>query len=134
MTNTQPSLPYNMDLKPYQQALWDKLSQGGFKQGEMMLFASGRQTGKSMLNQMYGKIYSNNLCKEIIMPKFSKEASAIVDGEQWYTVRVNDKDIAKWLRTQSVHLVSDLTITSGPLFSLFDVHEKIYIMLGMRWS
>jgi hypothetical protein len=123
MTNTQPSLPYNMDLKPYQQVLWDKVIQGGFKKGELMLITAGRRTGKS---------YLNNLCKEIMLPKFSKEASAIVDGEQWHTIRVNDKDLAKWLRTQSVDLVSDLTITSGPLFSLFDVHEKIYIILGMK--
>ena len=86
---------------------------------------SGRRAGKSMLNQMYGTMYK---------PQFSKEASAVVDGEQWYTVRVNDKDMAAWLRTQSKQLVCDLTITSAPLFSMFDVHEKIYIMLGMKQS
>lgn len=48
---------------PYQQALWDKLSQVGFKQGQMTLYSSGRQSGKSMLNA----IYNNNLCKEITL-------------------------------------------------------------------
>lgn len=50
-------------FQPYQQALWDKLSQGGFKQGQMTLYSSGRQTDKSMLNA----IYNNNLCKEITL-------------------------------------------------------------------
>ena len=114
-----------MEIKPYQQILWNKINEGGFNHGEIMLFSSGRQTGKSMLNQMYGTMSKQ---------KFSKEASALVDGEQWYTVRVNDKALAAWVRTQSKKLVYDHTITSGPLFSLFDVHEKIYIMLGMKQS
>jgi hypothetical protein len=52
----------------FQQALWDKLSQGGFKQGQISLYSAGRSTGKSMLNAYYGKLYSNNLCKEIVLP------------------------------------------------------------------
>jgi hypothetical protein len=35
---------------PYQQALLDKLSQGGFKHGQLTLFSAGRQTGKSTLS------------------------------------------------------------------------------------
>jgi hypothetical protein len=59
----------------YQQALWDKLSQGGFKQGQMTLYASGRQTGKSTLNAYYGStgiksLYYNNLCEEIMLPGY----------------------------------------------------------------
>lgn len=49
--------------RPYQKALWDKFTLGGFKQGQMTLYSSGRQTGKSMLNA----IYNNNLCKEITL-------------------------------------------------------------------
>ena len=117
-------------IHPYQRALWDKVSAGGFKHGEMMLISAGRQTGKSMVM----KIMKNRMYGTMNKPQFSKEASAIVDGEQWYTVRVNDKDMAAWIRTQSKQLMYDHTITSGPLFSLFDVHEKIYIMMGMKQS
>lgn len=53
-------------LLPYQQALLDKVSEG-FKAGEMMIISAGRQTGKSMLNQYYGKLYNNNLCQEIML-------------------------------------------------------------------
>ena len=114
-----------MELKPYQKTLIDHLHSGGFRQGEISIIMSGRRAGKSMLNQMYGTMYK---------PQFSKEASAVVDGEQWYTVRVNDHALAAWVRTQNKQLVYDHTLTSGPLFSLFDVHEKIYIMLGMKQS
>lgn len=36
-------------LYPYQQALWDKVSAGGFKSGELMTMTAGRNVGKSML-------------------------------------------------------------------------------------
>jgi hypothetical protein len=60
-------------LQPFQQALWDRLSQGGFKQGQMTLYSAGRQTGKSMLNAYYGStgiksLYYTSPCKEIVFP------------------------------------------------------------------
>ena len=59
-------------IQPYQQALWDKLSQGGFNQGQMTLYTAGRRTGKSMLNAYYGStgvksLYYSNLCNEILL-------------------------------------------------------------------
>lgn len=117
-------------IHPYQRALYDKVKAGGFKPGELSIISAGRQTGKSM----YYKTMANSMYGAMNKPQFSKEASALVDGEQWYTVRVNDKDMAAWIRTQSKQLVYDHTITSGPVFSLFDVHEKIYIMMGMKQS
>ena len=36
------------ELKPYQQALFDKMQAGGFEHGELAIFSAGRQTGKSM--------------------------------------------------------------------------------------
>jgi hypothetical protein len=52
----------------YQQALWDRLNQGGFKQGQMTLYSAGRGTGKSALNAYYGTTFSTNLCNEIMLP------------------------------------------------------------------
>lgn len=40
----------------FQQALYQKVIAGGFKSSEMVLYSAGRQTGKSMLNSLYGKI------------------------------------------------------------------------------
>ena len=56
-------------IYPFQQALYDKVMAGGFKRGEMALYYSaGRQAGKSTLNQMYRKLWNDNLCNEILLP------------------------------------------------------------------
>jgi len=51
-------------LQPYQQALLDKLRQGGFKHGQLTLYSAVQQTGRSNLNAFF----QNNLCKEILLP------------------------------------------------------------------
>jgi hypothetical protein len=88
-------------IYPFQQALYDKVKDGGFKRGEMFLISAGRQTGKSMLNQMYGKLWNNNLCKEILLPmkpepkyKFSRE---------WYIAEfdwVHTGEVLEWCKQQ----------------------------------
>ena len=86
----------------FQQALYDKVTAGGFKHGEMFLIGAGRGTGKSMLNQYYGKLWSNNnLCKEILLPmkpepkyKFSRE---------WYVAEydwVHQSEVLEWCKQQ----------------------------------
>jgi hypothetical protein len=77
----------------YQQALWDRLNQGGFKKGEMMLISAARGTGKSMLNSLYGStgiksLYYNNLCNEIMLPM--KSASKYrFSRAKWYEAKVS---------------------------------------------
>jgi hypothetical protein len=75
-------------IEPFQQLLWDKVRQGGFKQGELMLITAGRRTGKSMLNALYGKIYSNNLCKEIFLPMKPKPKYQF-SRAKWYVAEYN---------------------------------------------
>jgi hypothetical protein len=68
---------------PYQQALWDRLSQGGFKQGQMPLYSAVQQTGKSTLNTFF----QNNLCKEILLPM--KPASKYrFSRAKWYEAKL----------------------------------------------
>lgn len=48
----------------------------GVTPGEMFIITSGRQTGKSyymkaLKNRAYGKLFNDNLCKEIILPMIS---------------------------------------------------------------
>ncbi len=38
-------------LYPWQEQIFDKITSGGFKPGEMMIMMSGRQIGKSTINQ-----------------------------------------------------------------------------------
>jgi hypothetical protein len=72
-------------LQPYQQALWDKLSQ-------MPLYGAGRGTGKSTLNTWYGStgiksLYYSNLCNEIMLPM--KPASKYrFSRAKWYEAKV----------------------------------------------
>ena len=71
-------------LQPFQQVLWDKLSQGGFKRGQMPLYYSAVQhTGKSTLNTWF----QNNLCNEILLPM--KPASKYrFSRAKWYEAKV----------------------------------------------
>jgi hypothetical protein len=82
-------------FQPYQQALWDKLKQGGFKQGEMTLYTSGRLSGKSMLNAMYGKTYSDNLCQEIILDSQEYIRELKISFGNLVTGRINQKKKVK---------------------------------------
>jgi hypothetical protein len=89
-------------IHPFQQALWDKLSQGGFKQGQMTLYSAGRGTGKSMLNALYGKIYSNNLCKEIILP-MKPQPKYKFSRAKWYEADydwIHYDEVRKWCTEQ----------------------------------
>ena len=112
-------------MHTYQQALYDKLQAGGFKKGELMLITAGRQTGKSMLNQMFGSMMKP-------VTKFEINAKAEVDGATWYTVSCT-KDIGEWLRTQSKELRYE-ALAHGWVLSQFDIHEKLYTMLALKWS
>jgi hypothetical protein len=97
---------------------------GGFKHGELMLFAAGQQTGKSMLNQMYGTFPT--------IAQFSITAKAEVDGDTWYTV-ICSREVSEWLRSQSRELWYE-PLAHGFHFTQFDIHEKLYTLLALRWS
>ena len=97
---------------------------GGFKYGELMVFAAGRQTGKSMLNQWFRSM--------TIPATFEINAKAEVDGATWYTVSCT-KEISEWLRTQPKELRSE-ALAHGWVLPQFDIHEKLYTLLALRWS
>jgi len=112
----------------YQHALYDKLQAGGFKQGKIMLFAAGRQTGKSQLNQMYGSMLTS--------AQFSITAKAEVDGDTWYSV-ICSRAVSEWLRSQSRELQYshvDTNYNNYEWKNKFDIHEKLYTMMSLKWS
>ena len=75
----------------YQQALWDRLSQGGFKQGQLTLYSAGRQTGKSMyMNLLKTRYYGTNLCNEIVLPMKPKPKYQF-SRAKWYEVHLFSK-------------------------------------------
>jgi hypothetical protein len=60
-------------LLSYQQVLWNRMNQGGFKPGQMTLYSAVQQsavqqTGKSTLNSLIKSLYYSNLCNEIMLP------------------------------------------------------------------
>lgn len=114
--------------KSYQQALHDKMLAGGFRPSELKLFAAGRQTGKSMLNEMYEKIVSQ---MSILQPKFEINSKAEVDGAIWYTVSCNE-EVGTWLRSQPKELQYE-ALASGWVLAQFDIHEKLYTAMALRW-
>ena len=92
---------------------------GGYKPGELVVFAGGRRTGKSMINQM------------VTLPKFSITDQAQVDGATWYTVFCN-YEVSDWLRNQNKEWYYQAPSTA--FWSKFDIHEKLYTVLALKWS
>ena len=65
-------------------------------------------------------------------------AKAMVDGAQWYTVRCT-KEASQWVRAtfseQENKLWFDNIDHQWQLNkNVYDMHEKLYTMLIMRWS
>lgn len=103
----------------------------GFKPGELSIWYGGNQTGKSTVM----KIMKNHMYGTMTKPaEFTKHCEAIVDGVTWYTVGCS-KDASTWIRTQPKELWYE-HFDKDWYFSLnrFDMHEKLYIMLGLRWA
>lgn len=114
------------ELKPYQQALFDKISAGGFQAGELVVFSAGRQTGKS--------IYSSNLCQEVMYSGFVTVDQALVDNEPWYVIRTHSSDVAAWLRSQPKELRHEYSGNQYRYGNMFDVKENLYLLLSLKWQ
>jgi hypothetical protein len=64
-------------------------------------------------------------------PKFKLIDSAIVDGKQWYTIDIVDKEIWFWLTQQEGTQWHHYTGKHRPLV---DLEEGLYALLLLRWS
>lgn len=96
------------------------IESGGVKPGEMMIMMA-RQTGKSSFYYSYSP-----------KTQFQKVDEATVDGEVWYTVRTRSgSEVGNWLRGQDCVVESS---TGWAFDSYFDVPEKIYMMLVLRFQ
>lgn len=95
---------------------------GGFKHGELMVMM-GRQTGKSTLYDTF--------MRESLKIKYQTVYQAEVDGEMWYTVRTSNPTISSWLRSQERTLMVETTANYP---NYFDVHEKLYIMMELKYK
>ena len=72
--------------------------------------------------------------KAVILGYFEVQDKVIVDGDWWYTVQVNPR-VGPWIREQTPGLwYNHLTPNHYRVIDTFDLHEKIYTLLAMRWS
>lgn len=120
-----------VDLQPWQKQTFDTIY-GGIRRGEMMTFASGRNTGKSMLTAAM----LNNLCKEIVMPPFEVLSTADVDGVPWYTVSCR-KEVSIWVRengTENQDWYSHIDDRWTLYHNMFDMSQEMLAMTKLRWG
>lgn len=115
-----------MQLQPWQQKMIVDIESGGFKSNELMVVMSGRQTGKSLISQYYQYL-------DFMKHPYKCLSESKVDGEIWYTV-TGQKPVCEWIRKQDAtkwheHIDSTWHIS----FNTFDIHERIYTMLGMKF-
>ena len=72
--------------------------------------------------------------KAVIIGNFEKMDSALVDGDLWYKVQVIPK-VTRWVKEQNKDLWYDhKTPNNYKVLDTFDVHEKLYTMMAVRWS
>ena len=67
------------------------------------------------------------------IPKYKIMDKAIVDDEQWYTIRVYRPEIMQWINEQP----SDWQVELKDMYPhgrQWDVHEKLYMILTLRWA
>lgn len=99
------------------------IESGGVKPGEVIVMMA-RQTGKSTLIQ---QLVEEEAKKTI----FTAVSSEPVDGEMWYTVRTSSPIISKWIRSQDRNMYVETTANYP---NYFDVHEKLYVMLELKFK
>jgi len=67
-------------------------------------------------------------------PNFFIHDESVVDGKTWYTVGCYN-DTSQWLRSQDRELWHEhVEQLWGVYHNTFDIHEKLYTMLALKWS
>jgi hypothetical protein len=116
-------------IHPWQINMLEKIN-SGVKTGEKFVITTGRRTGKSVYQDTWNAVFNQHM-SDI---KFKIYDKALVDGDQWYTVGCI-KEVSNWMRTQPKglwheHIDEKWTIH----LNRFDIHEKIYTQLALKWS
>lgn len=107
---------------------------GGIKRGEMMTFASGRNTGKSMLTAASIQTLINNM--SLAAPSFKVIDTASVDGAPFYTIKCS-KEVSIWIRENGTedtewyeHIDGQWSIYSNT----FDVSQDMLSLIKLTWG
>jgi hypothetical protein len=67
--------------------------------------------------------------------RFEVVDSAVVDGEKWFVVHVEPR-VTPWIREQENNLWYEHTTSQYRyrVLDTFDVHERLYTLMSLRWS
>jgi hypothetical protein len=72
--------------------------------------------------------------KAVIKGMIEIQDTAEVDGATWYTILVNPR-VSPWIREQHKDLwYSHKTANNYKVVDTYDMHEKLYTMMALRWS
>lgn len=95
----------------------------GWRKGQINILMAGRQTGKSTWMDIANP------------PAIRILDQATVDGETWYTVQCKPSTVSGWVREQDPALwTSHIDQKWYMHFNVFDMHEKLYTMLMLKWK
>ena len=84
--------------------------------------------------KMQEEIDEQFMSQWIYKPNFFIHDESVVDGATWYTVGCYD-DTSQWLRTQDQKLWHEHINNKFLVINhLFDIHEKLYTMLALKFS
>lgn len=118
-----------MILQKYQIDLIQKMIQ---YKGRGTLQVTGRQSGKSTLNQQLA-LYQMMMAE---LTPYTKLSTAEVDGAPWYTVKCN-KEVAEFVRNQpgkDTHWYEHLDHNWYIHKNMFDINEALYIQIGLKFG
>lgn len=110
-------------MQERQKDIWAACTGVGPK--EIEIVSTGRQTGKSVFNQIVQQW--NDMLERQRQPVKTIDRE-IVDGDVWYLVDVH-KEVAEWIRTQD----SKSWYQHKSLNHAFDVSSRLYTMLNLKW-
>lgn len=97
----------------------------GWRKGQINVLMAGRHIGKSKFMDIVNP------------PAIRILDSAIVDGETWYTVQCKPSLVSGWVQEQDINLWKhhvDVDQRWYIHFNVFDMHEKLYTMLMLKWK
>jgi hypothetical protein len=115
-------------LHPYQQNLLDQITLG-YKPGQLNLYSTGRQIGKSTYSQ-YVKQWHDMQEQQ---PKYKIISSAEVDGAPWYTISCH-REVSIWIRENGVENDSWYEHIGTVHRNMFDVSAELYMMAVLKFG
>ena len=97
----------------------------GWRKGQINVLMAGSKAGKSTYMDIANP------------PAIRVLDQALVDGETWYTVQCKPSYVAGWVQQQDPAMWHRHELIDKKWymhFNVFDMHEKLYTMLILKWK